>query len=268
MFERRGRHFMDQMHVRVGMKVWDDEVEMALTLPAAPAQLESLLPVFQRVADGLVDLAVKRAGAKGRVVSCRKGCGACCRQLVPISEVEARRIGRLVEELPEPRRQEVRARFERARERLADAGLLSKLDNREGFVEGEIASFGLAYFHLGVPCPFLEEESCSIHADRPISCREYLVTSPAVNCADPKPGAIDQVELPGKVWTTLARAGSTGPPARFIPWVPLVLAPDWASAHPDVSEPRPVEELVQSVFAELAGAKGGPAPSMAGGRTE
>jgi Fe-S-cluster containining protein len=259
---------MDQVHVRLGMKVWDHDVEMELTFPAAPARLESLLPVFQKVADGLVGLAVERAGAEGRVVSCRKGCGACCRQIVPISEIEARRIGRLVEDLPEPRRTEVRARFARARERLAEAGLLSKLENREGFVEGEIAPFGLAYFHVGIPCPFLEEESCSIHADRPISCREYLVTSPAANCADPKPGIIDQVELPGKVWTALARAGSTGPPARFIPWVPLVLAPDWASAHPDASETRPVGEMVQSVFTELAGPKGGLAPSMAGGRTE
>jgi Fe-S-cluster containining protein len=259
---------MDQVNVRVGMRVWNDEVEMEMTLPAGPARLESLLPVFQRVADSLVGLAVKRAGAEGRVVSCGKGCGACCRQLVPISEIEARRIGLLVEELPEPRRTEVRARFERARERLAEAGLLPKLENREGFVEDEIAPLGLAYFHLGIPCPFLEQESCSIHADRPIICREYLVTSPAVNCADPKPGTIDQVELPGKVWTALARAGSAGPPARFIPWVPLVLAPEWASAHPGASEPRPVEELVQSVFAELSGARGGPAPSRAGGRTE
>lgn len=253
---------MNQVNVRVGMKVWDDEVEMEMTLPAGPARLESLLPVFQRVADSLVGLAVERAGAEGRVVSCRKGCGACCRQIVPISEIEARRVGRLVEELPEPRRQEVRVRFDRARERLAEAGLLSKLENREGFVEGEFASFGLAYFHLGIPCPFLEQESCSIHADRPISCREYLVTSPAVNCADPKPETIDQVKLPGKVWTALARADATGPPARLIPWVPLVLAPDWASAHPDASEPRPAEAMVRSVFAELAGPKSGPAPSM------
>jgi Fe-S-cluster containining protein len=248
---------MDQVKVRVGMKVWDDDVEMELTLPAAPARLESLLPVFQKVADSLVGLAVERAGAEGRVVSCKKGCGACCRQLVPISEVEARRIGRLVEELPEPRRTEVRARFTRARERLAEAGLLSKLENRqEGFVEGEVASFGLAYFHVGIPCPFLEEESCSIYADRPTVCREYLVTSPAVNCADPKAGLIDKVEPPVRVWTALARAGSTGPPARFIPWVPLVLAPDWASAHPDASEPRPVEEVFRGVFEELAGRKG------------
>lgn len=247
---------MEHVKVRVGMKVWGDDVEMEMTLPAEPARLESLLPVFQRIADGFVDLAVERAGAEGRTVSCRKGCGACCRQIVPISEVEARRIGRLVEELPEPRRQEIRARFARARERFAEAGLLTKLENREGLGEGEIASFGLAYFHLGVPCPFLEEESCSIHADRPISCREYLVTSPATNCADPKPGAIELVEMPAKVWTALARAGAADPPARFIPWVPLILAPDWASTHPDESEPRPVEDVFRGVFAELASRKG------------
>jgi Fe-S-cluster containining protein len=238
------------------MKVWDSEVEMELTVPAAPARLESLLPVFHKVADGLVDLAAQRAGAAGRVVSCKKGCGACCRQIVPISEVEARRIGRLVEELPEPRRTEVRARFARAREHLAEAGLLPKLENQQGFAKAEIASFGLTYFHLGIACPFLEDESCSIHADRPISCREYLVTSPAANCADPKPGTIDRVELPGKVWTALARAGSVGSHASFPPWVPLVLAPDWASAHPDASEPRPVEEMFRSVVGELAGRKG------------
>ncbi len=247
---------MEQARVRVGLKVWDDQVEMDLTLPSGPARLDSLLPVFQRVADGFVDLAVERARAEGRTVSCRKGCGACCRQLVPISEVEARRIGRLVEELPEPRRREVRERFARARERLAAAGLLAKLEDRESFADGDSLSFGRAYFQLGIPCPFLEDESCSVHADRPIACREYLVTSPAANCADPKPGIIDMVELPGKVWTALARADAAGRASRFIAWVPLVLAPDWASTHPDESEPRPVEDVFRSVLSHFAGRGG------------
>jgi Fe-S-cluster containining protein len=246
---------MDQVSVRVGMKVWENDVEMEMTLPAGPTRLAALLPVFQRVADGLVDLGVERAGAEGRTVSCRKGCGACCRQVVPISEVEARRIGRLVEELPEPRRAEIRSRFERARARLAGAGLLEKLENRESFAEGEIPSFGLAYFHLGVACPFLEDESCSIHADRPVACREYLVTSPAANCADPKPGTIDQVELPGSVWVALARADAADPAARFLPWVPLVLAPGWAAEHPDTSAERPVEDVFRGVIKAIAGRK-------------
>ncbi|MEO8053530.1 MAG: YkgJ family cysteine cluster protein [Acidobacteriota bacterium] len=247
---------MDHVNVRVAMKVWGDDVEMEMTLPAGPARPEFLLPVFQRMADGFVGLAEKRAGAEGRTVSCRKGCGACCRQLVPIGEDEARRIRQLVEDLPEPRRGEIRARFARARERLSETGLLSKLENRGNFAESEVLSFGLTYFHLGIACPFLEEESCSIHASRPISCREYLVTSPAANCADPKPGAIELVEMPAKVWTAVARAVSVDPPTRFIPWVPLILAPDWASTHPDESEPRPVEDVFRGVFAELAGRKG------------
>lgn len=247
---------MDQVRVKVGMKVWGDDVEMEMTLPAGPARLESLLPVFQRMADGFVGLGAERAGAEGRTVSCRKGCGACCRQLVPIGEDEARGIRQLVEDLPEPRRGEIRARFARARERLAETGLLPKLENRGIFAESEVRSVGLAYFHLGLACPFLEEESCSIHADRPISCREYLVTSPAALCADPKPGAIELVEMPAKVWTAVARAGSAEPPARYLPWVPLILAPDWASTHPDESEPRPVEDVFRGVFTELAHRKG------------
>ncbi|MGE5347059.1 MAG: YkgJ family cysteine cluster protein [Acidithiobacillales bacterium] len=251
---------MFSLHVE--MKVWDDDVRMDLTLPSAPTRLESLLPVFQRVADSLVGLAAERTVSAGRTISCGKGCGACCRQMVPITEMEARRIARLVKELPEPRRTEVRARFERARERLEEAGLLSKMRSPDAFEKEEFSPFGLSYFHLGIPCPFLEEESCSIHADRPISCREYLVTSPAVSCGDPKPDTIEKVELAATVWTALARAGATGPPSRFIPWVPLVLAPEWAEDHPDGTEPRPPEELIRSVFEEMARRKG---PAQAGG---
>ena len=248
---------MDQVNVRVGMKVWDDEVEMEMTLPAAPARLESLLPVFQKVADGLVEPRRRtcRRGGKGRLVQER------VRRVLPPDRADLR--GRGAAHRP------ARGRASRAAAHGGPHPLRSgpaSASPRRAFSRSsrtarasskdEIASFGLAYFHLGIPCPFLEEESCSIHADRPISCREYLVTSPAANCADPKPGTIDQVELPGKVWTALARAGSAGPPARFIPWVPLVLAPDWASAHPDASEPRPVEDVFRGVFAELAGRKG------------
>lgn len=243
---------METVTVRVGMKVWDDRVEMEAELPAGPVRVSALLPVFQRVADGLVGLAEERAAAEGRTVSCTKGCGACCRQLVPISEVEARRIAELVDEMPEPRRSEIRERFRRATERLAQAGLLERLRDNADFVEGEVAPFGVAYFRLGVPCPFLEEESCSIHPDRPITCREYLVTSPAERCRDPKPGTIDQVELPGKMWTAIARADAAGRLGRLVPWVPLVLAPEWAAAHPDASEPRPVEEVFRAVLAELS----------------
>jgi Fe-S-cluster containining protein len=66
------------------------------------------------------------------------------------------------------------------------------------------------YFYEGIPCPFLEDESCSIHPNRPIVCREYLVTSPAANCAKPSAETVTLVKLPIKPSKTVGRLGRTG----------------------------------------------------------
>ena len=47
--------------------------------------------VRQLIEQGLVNAVVAAAEA-GKAISCRKGCGACCRQLVPISRTEAERL--------------------------------------------------------------------------------------------------------------------------------------------------------------------------------
>src|SRR5262249_43913345 len=138
-------------------------------------------------------------------ISCRKGCGACCRQAVPITTVEARRLRELVDELPEPRRSEVQARFAEARRRLTEAGLLEKLLYPEQWTEGEARTLGVAYFQQAIACPFLESESCSIYHDRPMACREYLVTSPAENCSRPTAEGVRCLPLPFSVWKAVAR---------------------------------------------------------------
>src|SRR5438046_211035 len=85
---------------RVKLRMDAGDLEMQVALPPELVPLDRLLPLAQGLADGLVELGVAAEQSEGRLISCRAGCGACCRQLVPIAEVEARRIGRLVEELP------------------------------------------------------------------------------------------------------------------------------------------------------------------------
>ena len=65
--------------------------------------------------------------AKGREISCKKGCGACCSQPVPVAEIEAYQIAELVENLPEPRRTEVKERFDKAFAHFAEIGWFEKL---------------------------------------------------------------------------------------------------------------------------------------------
>src|SRR5262249_6005033 len=91
--------------------------------PAGPARTVQLLPVSRRFDEAVVGLGGRAAEAKGKKVSCKAGCGACCRQLVPISGSEARHLRNMVNRLPEPRRAEVRARFAEARRRPEAAGV-------------------------------------------------------------------------------------------------------------------------------------------------
>jgi Fe-S-cluster containining protein len=160
-------------------------LDLHMSIPDGTVGAPAMLPLFRKVAEDLLDAGVAGAEAAGKSVSCKKGCGACCRQLVPISPVEAREIGRVIERMAPARREVILERFAAARRRLAEEHLLEPLSQPDHFSHEHMRSLGREYFQLGIACPFLEEESCSIYHDRPITCREYLVTSPAENCSRP-----------------------------------------------------------------------------------
>lgn len=238
----------------VELQIADHRVQANITVPAGPVHLQDMLPIIQSFASTVVDIAAEDAEAKGHKISCEKGCGACCRQLVPITDVEARHLRDLANSLPEPRRSNVRARFAAARQQLDSSGLTDRLLQRDHLQKGERNALGLDYFRQGIPCPFLEDESCSIHPERPVACREYLVTSPAVNCRQPSAASISCIELPARVSNALGRIGS-GSATGAVRWVPLILAPEWAGDHPDEQPPRPATDVLQEFFGLLAAGK-------------
>jgi Fe-S-cluster containining protein len=240
----------------IKMTIAGYELEAHMTVPTRPVSLRFMLPLVHSLANGVVDVAVQASEAQGKSISCKKGCGACCRQLVPIAEVEARGLRALVDDLPEPRRTEIRARFADARRRLEAVGVWQKLQERDQLGEGEFQKLGLEYFSQGVACPFLEEESCSIHPDRPVSCREYLVTSPAAECSKPSPETVKLVPMPKKVWTALARFDATPPGMKYLRWVPLIMALAWAQENPDEPAERPGPEWLSELFNRFTDKKG------------
>ena len=77
-----------------------------ITVPTAPVPASEIVPALQGLVNAVVD-----AAQGGAAISCRKGCGACCRQLVPVSRTEGERLLRLVDTLPAARRETLRARF-------------------------------------------------------------------------------------------------------------------------------------------------------------
>ncbi len=237
---------------RVQMKIGDEPVRMEITVPKGQTSTENLLPIFQGFTNAVVDISVQKRESEGLQVSCQKGCGACCRQCVPVSTSEMRALARLVENLPEPRQSQVRKRFVEAVEKLDEAGLLAPFRSKDEIKEDQIKSIGMNYFNQQVACPFLEDESCSIHTNRPLACREYLVTSPAENCQRPTPETIDRVPLlaqQARALRTLDRKRTPDTKA----WMPLVLSLEWSDAHPFSPTPEPGPNLVTEFFSQLTG---------------
>ena len=254
----RGKTLAEPRTARVVLGLPTGEIELELEVPPGLARVDQLLPLARALTEQIVDLTVTQVEEEGRKISCRAGCGACCRQLVPIAEAEARGVRDLVASLPEPRRSQVKARFAEALLRLDAAGLLAPLRARADWDNARRREIGLAYFRQGVPCPFLEDESCSIHPERPLACREYLVTSPPEHCADPKVNQVEGVKLPASVWPAVARLDPVEPGARSIRWVPLILALEWTEAHPDEPPGQPAAELVRRLFDNITRKTEGP----------
>jgi Fe-S-cluster containining protein len=233
---------------RVVLVLGGEPVTVEMAVPSGPVTFEDVLPILHGLTDFVADRGVEAALAAGRTVSCRAGCGACCRQLVPISQAEARALAALVAAMPDPRRDEIRRRFDAALQALQAGGVIEEIDTARREVTDSTADLGMRYFRQGVACPFLEDEACSIYPDRPLSCRQYLVTSPADNCASPTADTIDMVALPARPSRALLLADSE---EAGVSWMPLVYALRYVEQVPSRLPARTAPDILRDVFSRL-----------------
>lgn len=209
------------------MSLGEETLNASATLPASRTNLTQLLPILQNLENAIVGRIAEEAAAAGSPVSCRAGCGACCRQLVPVSFFEAEALSEWIGSLPEEQRVRLEERFHRALSALRDAGVIEKILDERWVTDGDLTTqLAVDYFHAGVACPFLENESCSIHPIRPLSCREYLVTSPPSLCQDPSTHQVSGVKLPFKMSRVLYSFGQEMEQDRR-GWIPLVFLLAW-----------------------------------------
>lgn len=244
---------MPSRTVRIELTVLGQSVPVEAAVPEGQVRVDELLPFLYAVDTAVIGAAVNAVEREGETVSCCKGCSACCRaQPVPVTPAEAFALSRLVEALPEPRRGEVRARFADRVAKLKAAGLHDLFLRIVPVADKEQArAAATAYFQLGLVCPFLDDDSCSIHPDRPFVCRQYLVTSPAELCANPLANAVEVVPIPVGPAGALLRAAEpvAGRPQLT---VPLTLALEYAACHrEELERTTDAEPLLKRWLAEL-----------------
>lgn len=239
--------------VQFALTIQNAKIEVRANLPSGAVQPGVLLPILQSLSDKITDLVVTSAQKMGKPLSCREGCGACCRQPVPITQVEARSIAEWLNQQPQERQTALRERFHQAAARLEESGIAQELRspaNRSN--SSAMHELGIRYFELGIPCPFLEEERCTIHAIRPLRCREYLVVSPAEYCAQPRAKQIVGIKPPVLLSQTLEGWDVNGDPQPRT-WILLAMLDEWLAGHP-VQADRPhrtAPELLQDFLRAL-----------------
>ena len=223
-------------------------------VPAGRTTLTQLLPIIQNFENAIVGRVAEEAERNGTPIRCKAGCGACCRQMVPLNLFEAEALTDWMQSLPEEQQAALAARFHRALSALRDAGVIDKILATEHVIEeGPTAQLAVDYFHAGVSCPFLENESCSIHPIRPLACREYLVVSPPELCQDPSVNDVTGVRLPlklSRVLHTFAQEIAQDPRG----WIPLVFLLAWARGkqRPGELVAGTGEEVLQKFLAKAA----------------
>ncbi|APR80606.1 Hypothetical protein A7982_05953 [Minicystis rosea] len=222
--------------VRIHLPILGQERAFDLPVSSSASTLSDLLPAARELSRSAAAIAVADEEAQGHAVSCHEGCAACCRQLVPISVVEARALARAIEALPMERRAAVRARFAAAVVTLERIGLLDPhappgrmmLQSRLADPARGWLDVTARYFAAQIPCPLLEDERCSLYDERPLVCREYLVTTPADRCAElGRARAVPRAVRGSEILATAARE-LTGEP---LPLLPLPLSLEWVEAR-------------------------------------
>jgi Fe-S-cluster containining protein len=209
--------------------VGDTPLPLELPVPALPVEPQAILPALQTLVNEVVAQSVKELEGTDKTVTCKAGCGACCRQIVPISDFEAHAIAEVIARMPEARRAHVMQRFADAERQLA---AIKPLDEMLEAINGpDRYEFAVDYFRYGVACPFLEDESCSIYPDRPLICREYLVHTPVERCerVDQKSGVgVLPISRASKALFRMSTFDDRPTETR----VPLSLVPYWVARHP------------------------------------
>ena len=203
--------------------------------------IAALFEAAAMISGSVSEIVRGRERAAGRSVSCKEACAACCHHLIPISAVEAVLLAKTIASLPLTQRHAVTKRFEQAVQRMEKGGLLEPGATGRAALRSPALKDGESswdatsrrYRELSIPCPLLEQQRCSVYAQRPLVCREYAVTSPRERCAHPRSEGVVAVIRPVRMSEVLADTvtAASSPGSAPIASIPLALTLEWAIHH-------------------------------------
>jgi Fe-S-cluster containining protein len=201
------------------------------------ARLSDMVPLARAFSTKMAIATLERLRESGKSVPCCKGCSACCSYLVPLSVPET---FRLVEELatmpPEKGRTLLRSSLDTAKTILEQMPR-DLTEDESASKDNGIRSdqLGAWYAGLGLRCPFLSDNLCVTYDQRPIACREHIVTGSETSCNVEGTDEPDIVKMPVSVLECLGRLAAELEQSD-VEAIMLPLALPWAQQNTERSK--------------------------------
>jgi Fe-S-cluster containining protein len=153
----------------------------------AMIKLSEIVPFARELSSKISDIIRAKLSKQGKSIPCRKGCSTCCCYLVPLSVPEAFRLREEVISMPENIRINILKSCLASARKILD----EKPKDLNLLAINHISNW---YSSLGLICPLLSDDICSIYDKRPIVCREYLVTG--IECQAALEGNFRIIDIP------------------------------------------------------------------------
>jgi Fe-S-cluster containining protein len=237
------------------LELFGVHLELCAICRSEQITLKDLTGPARQLCDIVTQLAIEHQRLSGKPVTCFAGCMACCKYMVTVSLAEAIAINDMINNLPRQYRQTLLRDMTMAgRKILSTCPSTNETCNIEDIhSSSRLVEYSRWYSQINLICPWIENKLCSQYSNRPLVCREFMVTSPSAKCNPNAPYGRTTVDLPIKMAEVLmavcAKLTGTKPQAMFLPLVPA-WCEDFLDLQNKLFDAREAAEiLVETIFA-------------------
>jgi len=226
---------------RIGLDIdiFGETAHFCFSVARRQARLSDAAVLAQSLATELAMAVLKRLEKEGEFVLCRKGCSVCCGYLVPMAVPEVFRFRDAVLALPAKQGEDVLRRCLKTAERILAGGFEGLDPTGPAGADGQIDINRLArwYGGLGLRCPLVADGLCTLYPQRPVACREHIVTDSALARNVNRTSESHAVGMPVNIVQVLGQLAAELEGAD-IEAVMLPLALPWAEENIERSQRR------------------------------
>ncbi|OQA02503.1 MAG: hypothetical protein BWY69_01056 [Planctomycetes bacterium ADurb.Bin401] len=184
--ESSGKPYRGEI-VRFETKIFGKTLDFSINVTGQEATLSDIVPAARKISDKIICAIMQGLNEDGINVPCRKGCCSCCSSLIPMPIPEVFRMREELLSMPNKSSNRI------LRRSINSAVRILKKTNRSEYLKdfskpgkNSLNDLNKWYGELHEVCPLLSGGVCMLYEQRPIACREHIVTGTAEMCRQDK----------------------------------------------------------------------------------